>query len=300
MVALSVLLGVGLLFWIWGLFSIVPASPHYPKPGLGQFWAHWAENETALDQPLTLFTTILFLLSAYLFVLFITQRGTWHNRRLAERTALGAGFILIAGMVMVTDDLIDLVTGQYRLDKWEETPFGAHWLIGEELVEAYDPDARFWAKIGTEWVFLPDADTLRFGANDYRLWGIDALQTEQICVAANKETKRVHCGKQAREALLKLMNSVPPSKISCRFPDQAHYPRTISCRAGGQDVAEFLVRQGYAFPIRTGWHRYRDARRAAIADNAGAWGTTFLYPWRWKRAANCAPYAVCLNYYLAD
>lgn len=302
MVALSVLLSVALLFWTWGLFSIVPRFPHFPGPGRGTFWAHWAGNSALVKQPLTMFTLTLFLLSVYLFVLFITNRDTRRHGLLPERTALGAAFILIVGMVMVIDDLIDLAVGTYRIDKWEDTPVGVphYWLIVPETeVLVYgDPEARYWAQIGDQWVFLPDGDTLRIGGRNYRLWGVDALQKEQLCTSDDRAW--IRCGKNARNSLLELMNSVPPSEIDCFHPDQARYPGTISCRMGHMDAGEWMVRHGHAFATRTGVHRYGDAMRAAQYQKKGAWGTIFLYPWRWKALRCELLFGMCMADYLSD
>ncbi|MFP3944049.1 MAG: thermonuclease family protein [Alphaproteobacteria bacterium] len=280
MVALSVLLGVGLLFWVWALFTFLPTFlPHYPQPQFGGFSPLWIENTPLIDQPLRMFMITVFLLSVHITIVYAMSCGGGRRLLWPERAALAAGFILIAGpltLAVTVGHSYPITPDHVGLPGWLESQ------IEESDLRQDAAEARYRTQIHDRQVFLPDADTLRIDGKDYRLWGIDALQAGQFCLG--KEVRWFWCGKHARKALLELLNSVPPKEIDCFYPDQAHYPNTVSCRAGGVDVGEWLVRHGHAFPTETGRHRYRDALAEARSNKAGAWNTTFLFPWEWKAA----------------
>jgi endonuclease YncB( thermonuclease family) len=126
-----------------------------------------------------------------------------------------------------------------------------------------------------------DGDTITIQGQRIRLNGIDAPESRQLCYnAANREYR---CGQAAALALDAFLAARRPT--TCRIIDTDRYGRGIGiCTAAGQDVAEWLVRNGHALD----WPRYSDgaysaAQAAAKAARKGIWAGRFARPWEWRR-----------------
>lgn len=84
-----------------------------------------------------------------------------------------------------------------------------------------------------------DGDTLRLNGVTYRLYGIDAPETKQVCAddwpAGTLATRR-------------LQVLIGGGNVVCEKRDQDRYGRTVAvCRANDRDLGAILVREGLAW-----------------------------------------------------
>lgn len=124
-----------------------------------------------------------------------------------------------------------------------------------------------------------DGDTLEIGGKRVRLFGVDAFESSQQCVFNGKQWP---CGRRAAFALA---DHIKDSTISCRPTGQKSYERIVArCFKGADDdVGRFQVQQGWALAATAFSHDYVKDEEAARAKLAGAWSSTFLPPWQYRK-----------------
>ena len=130
-------------------------------------------------------------------------------------------------------------------------------------------------------VNLADGDSFRIGEHCYRLYGIDAPELHQDC--KDVDGKAWPCGTRARTELRRIIATHP---LECRSVETDRFGRIVAtCRAGSRDIAEEMVRAGYATASgRPGVPSpYEDAQRQARAAKRGLWAGTFQMPREWRR-----------------
>lgn len=90
-----------------------------------------------------------------------------------------------------------------------------------------------------------DADTLEISGQRIRLAGVDAPESSQTCLDVNGDKWR--CGQQAALALADLIAWHP---VTCSISGQDRYdPQIGTCSAAGTEINQWLVRQGWPWPI---------------------------------------------------
>lgn len=127
------------------------------------------------------------------------------------------------------------------------------------------------AAIGSQVITGPahvvDADTLRIDDIRIRLFGIDAPEAGEECVDTAAAVWR--CGTRATEAL---RARVAGKTIACEPVDTDRYGRTVAiCREGGEDLQQWLVRNGWAKAYPRFSRRYVPDEAAARRDRMGLW-----------------------------
>jgi len=135
---------------------------------------------------------------------------------------------------------------------------------------------------GPQPVRLADGDSFSLGRERYRLQGIDAPELHQECKDASG--RDWPCGTRARSELRRIIGTHP---VQCRTVSTDRYGRSIAvCEAGGRDLAEEMVRAGFAtIIVRRGSNNpYGAAQAEARADKRGIWNGTFDTPSDWRRA----------------
>lgn len=127
-----------------------------------------------------------------------------------------------------------------------------------------------------------DGDTIDIQGQRIRFNGIDAPETRQVCLDADRREYR--CGKVAAEALNVFLAKSRPTR--CDFVERDRYRRFVgNCfRADGTSVSEWMVRSGYALD----WPRYSKGAFAAQQADArihrrGIWIGLFATPWEWRK-----------------
>lgn len=138
-------------------------------------------------------------------------------------------------------------------------------------------------------VTLIDADTIRYQGVSYRLALADAFEYRQTCT---RRGKTYRCGLSAMRFVRRKFGG---RTWHCELTGRKTSRRTgnrpiIICRVNGKDVAEGLIRGGWALlderfakqhPIIA--RRYRAAQGEAKAARRGVWAGTFVEPWVWRR-----------------
>ena len=130
-------------------------------------------------------------------------------------------------------------------------------------------------------VDIADGDSFRIGGQRYRLHGIDAPELHQDCIDALG--KSWPCGRRARTELQRIIGTQP---VNCRAVVTDRFGRIVAtCMAGGRDLAEEMVRTGYAMssPSRGAANPYEHAQSEARAGKRGLWVGTFETPRDWRR-----------------
>jgi endonuclease YncB( thermonuclease family) len=125
-----------------------------------------------------------------------------------------------------------------------------------------------------------DGDTLDLAGERIRIWGIDAVEGDQIC---QRDGRPWRCGDDATAALATLVDG---QQITCVERDVDRYDRTVAtCTVAGQDIGAAMVRQGWAldFERYSGGHYAAEQLEAEQAQR-GLWSGSFVPPWEWRRS----------------
>jgi endonuclease YncB( thermonuclease family) len=118
-----------------------------------------------------------------------------------------------------------------------------------------------------------DGDSFEIGRTEIRLHGIDAPEYRQTC---KDSQATMPCGRLARDALSKLIRG---GKVVCTLIDRDRYGRQVSlCKQGPRDIAEEMVRQGWALAYRKHSRAYVSAEREAKEGKRGMWAWAFEKP----------------------
>src|SRR5262249_45477926 len=123
-----------------------------------------------------------------------------------------------------------------------------------------------------------DGDTLVIGETKVRIEGIDAPETDQICL--NASGVRWNCGIEARD---RLAAHIGGQKVICAPNGIDAYGRTLAtCRLNGENLSAWLVREGWALAYVKYSSAYRDFEEEARMHKRGLWQGAFIAPWDWR------------------
>jgi endonuclease YncB( thermonuclease family) len=123
-----------------------------------------------------------------------------------------------------------------------------------------------------------DGDTLDLAGKRIRIWGIDAVEGDQICQRDGREWR---CGDDAARALETLVDQ---GEIICAEVDRDQYGRTVAtCTVNGRDVGSAMVRSGWALDYAKYSHgAYLGEQLDAVQAQRGLWSGSFVPPWEWR------------------
>lgn len=123
-----------------------------------------------------------------------------------------------------------------------------------------------------------DGDTIEIHGRRIRLHGVDAPESNQLCTI---DGSRYRCG---QIAALALADFIGQRTVSCDQKGTDRYGRAVAvCSAGDEDLAAWLVSNGYALAYRRYSSDYVSAEENAAARHAGIWAGEFQAPWDWRR-----------------
>ena len=123
-----------------------------------------------------------------------------------------------------------------------------------------------------------DGDTIRIGAERFRLWGIDAPEARQTCADGWP------AGRVASQALAALMQG---RVVSCEPRGHDRYGRTVAlCRADGRDLGQQMVRAGLALAFVRYSVDYVKDEATAKAGKLGVHAHPCDPPWQWRAASH--------------
>jgi endonuclease YncB( thermonuclease family) len=121
-----------------------------------------------------------------------------------------------------------------------------------------------------------DGDTVKFGRQRVRLFGIDAPKKGQPC-----DDGKWYPGPLATKALIAFIGGRP---VSCRQVDYDHKNnRPVAvCFAGKDDLQALVVSAGWAWAYTAFSDQYVDAERRAAARGVGVHAHRCQPPWEWR------------------
>ena len=123
-----------------------------------------------------------------------------------------------------------------------------------------------------------DGDTIAIRDQRVRLFGIDAPERRQLCLAG---TERWPCGRAAARALRQKIAGRP---VACAVRDRDRYGRIVAvCRTGGTDLNAWIVTEGWALAARRYTTDYVRQEEDARAGRKGVWRGALVPPSYWRR-----------------
>lgn len=124
---------------------------------------------------------------------------------------------------------------------------------------------------------VTDGDTIKLNGTTYRLWGIDAPESAQLCADGWP------AGQEASKVLADLMRG---HVVTCEPRGTDRYQRTIGlCRADGVDLGAAMVRAGMAWAFTRYSSDYVAEERAAIEVRVGVHAHQCEKAWDWRKKA---------------
>lgn len=124
-----------------------------------------------------------------------------------------------------------------------------------------------------------DGDTIDMTGARIRLFGIDAVESEQTC---SRSGEAWACGQDAKALLTRL---IAGKTIQCEQRDVDSYGRMVGvCIAGGHDLSELMVNTGYAVALSDFSSAYVATEARAKANKVGIWASEFEMPSAYRAA----------------
>jgi Staphylococcal nuclease homologue len=116
------------------------------------------------------------------------------------------------------------------------------------------------------------------GARTLRFEGIDAPETDQMCVDLKGEAWT--CGIAARDHL---SSHIRGHTLSCISHGVDRYGRTLAtCAIGTENLNAWMVHEGWALAYVHYSREYVSDENAARRDRKGLWAGAFIAPWDWR------------------
>lgn len=121
---------------------------------------------------------------------------------------------------------------------------------------------------------VTDGDTIKLDDTVFRLWGIDAAETHQLCVDGWA------AGRAATEYMIGLVRG---RTVACDPKTKDRYGRTIAiCRADDRDLGADMVSAGMAWAFVRYSRDYVEQEEAARAAGLGVHAHQCEKPWDWR------------------
>ena len=137
-----------------------------------------------------------------------------------------------------------------------------------------------------------DADLIKVGDVDIRLFGIDAPEPTQTCKRRTDSRAKWGCG---RKAVTQLSNLVNNNQVQCERKGTDNLGRIIAkCAIDNWDIAAYMVREGLAWVAPGDPAKYAKFEASAKETAVGIWRAKNDTPWsyreaRWTKAKASAP-----------
>jgi endonuclease YncB( thermonuclease family) len=125
---------------------------------------------------------------------------------------------------------------------------------------------------------IVDGDTVQIGETKIRFAGIDAPETDQVCL--DSKGAKWACGVAARDHLVAYSAG---REWDCDLVGTDKYGRSLGkCFVEGDDVSAWMVRSGWALSFVRYSHEYDHDEAAAREAQSGLWAGAFVAPWDWR------------------
>jgi endonuclease YncB( thermonuclease family) len=129
---------------------------------------------------------------------------------------------------------------------------------------------------------IVDGDTLEVAAVKIRLEGIDAPESDQVCL--DHGSSKWKCGITARDRLTEYIGN---RSVDCTPTGSDKYGRTLAvCSVAHEDLNAWMVRQGWALAFTKYSKVYVMEQEQARDAQRGLWSGAFIAPWDWRHR-NC-------------
>jgi len=129
---------------------------------------------------------------------------------------------------------------------------------------------------------IVDGDTLEVAAVKIRLEGIDAPESDQVCL--DHQSSKWTCGIAARD---RLAEHIGNRSVDCTPTGSDKYGRTLAvCSTAHEDLNGWMVRQGWALAFTKYSKVYVAEEEQARNAQRGLWSGAFIAPWDWRHR-NC-------------
>jgi endonuclease YncB( thermonuclease family) len=126
---------------------------------------------------------------------------------------------------------------------------------------------------------IVDADTVYVGTQKIRLSGVDAPETDQICLDSRGQNSS--CGLEAKNRLQEHSGN---RLWICQLSGIDRYGRNLgTCSIEGEDVSRWLVFNGWALAFRRYSTAYVADEDYAREHKSGLWSGAFVAPWEWRQ-----------------
>jgi endonuclease YncB( thermonuclease family) len=130
-------------------------------------------------------------------------------------------------------------------------------------------------------------DVLEVAGRRFRLFGVDAPELGQSCVAKGRV---FDCGLISTTALMDLTAGVD---VTCRpLRETAAGTVLATCFAAGYDIAKGMVHTGWALAFPRSGTIYAAVEGFARKAGRGLWRGKFIAPWDWRRGKRLSGAAV--------
>lgn len=131
-----------------------------------------------------------------------------------------------------------------------------------------------WAFPVAAQTIVTDGDTIKLNGTIYRIWGIDAPETHQLCadgwVAGSEATKTMRALVQGHT-------------VTCEARGTDRYRRTIAlCRADGRDLGANMVQLGMAWAFVRYSTDYKQQEIEAKVAEFGLHAHDCIPAWEWR------------------
>ena len=124
-----------------------------------------------------------------------------------------------------------------------------------------------------------DGDTLDLGDTRIRLFGIDAVERDQICRHPTRGDWP--CGAEVAQEVAFWLNG---ERLTCTPEDRDRYGRVVAtCYLRDADVGAVLVEAGLAFAYSKYSPRYEALQARALAAGRGLWTSVVVRPERHRQ-----------------
>ncbi len=126
--------------------------------------------------------------------------------------------------------------------------------------------------------YVTDGDGLRVSGQEVRFAGLDAPEFDQM--AKHRDGYWFKHGERVKNALIR---EIGGRRVQVAIEDYDKFGRAVGIvTCDGQDVGEWLVREGHAISAYGG--RYKHVEREARQAGRGMWGHAVnIDPRRWRR-----------------
>jgi hypothetical protein len=122
------------------------------------------------------------------------------------------------------------------------------------------------------------ADTIVIRSERIRLQGVDAPETDQICLS--NRGAPWNCGIDARDRLIRHIGS---RETSCTTNGKDAFGRWLAtCSTNEGDLSAWLVREGFGLAFIRYSNAYVAEEAVARSAQKGMWAGAFIAPWDWR------------------